>query len=227
MGLAWLICADPELVPGPQERLRKARCSGVSGGNAVWLYLGFWHSGGCLGQGRSPDPGAKKPRKPFTATADLLEYHPLTSTDGKLKLNSQERGPRAQRPQKQGLGERGTGAGGDLRLPLSPLRQQKGLRQMGGGGARKNPWLSCTPYPKPPQVSCPGRFLPPRAGLPAATLSPGRTQRVPAPKGTRPIPLIHTPKPPGSMKAPNHAGPNFPTLRKTPLRLPLPPRKVD
>lgn len=35
---------------------------------------------------------------------------------------------------------------------------------------------ACTPYPKPPQVACPGRFLPPHAGLPAATLSPGRTQ---------------------------------------------------
>lgn len=44
MGLAWIIFADPELVPG-QGRLRKARCRGVSGEILlcpVWVYsLGF------------------------------------------------------------------------------------------------------------------------------------------------------------------------------------------
>lgn len=210
MGLAWLICADPELVPGPQERLRKARCSGVSGGNAVWLYLGFWHSGGCLGQGRSPDPGAKKPRKPFTATADLLEYHPLTSTDGKLKLNSQERGPRAQRPQKQGLGERGTGAGGDLRLPLSPLRQQKGLRQMGGGCAQK-PLAVLYPLPETPTgllpwaVPAPARWSPRSNPVPRpdskSPCSEGNTTHTPHsyPKATR----VHESPQPRRAKLPN------------------------
>lgn len=86
---------------------------------------------GWVSQGRLPDLGQGKPESPFTAAADL-EYHPLTSRDKKLKLNSQGPGPRAQRSQ-----NRGWGVGGmeDLRLPLCPLQQQKPLRQMGG----KNP----------------------------------------------------------------------------------------
>lgn len=50
---------------------------------------------------RSP---GRKIRKPFTAAAELLEYHPLTSTVRKLKLNSQEQGAPAQRPQKRRRG---------------------------------------------------------------------------------------------------------------------------
>lgn len=59
-------------------------------GNAILSCLGI--SGvlvfGWVSQGRSPDLGRGKP--------ESLEYHPLTSTVRKLKLNSQERGPRAQ-----------------------------------------------------------------------------------------------------------------------------------
>lgn len=37
----------------------------------------------------------RKTRKPFTTAADLLEYHPLSSMDRKLNLNSQGPGPRS------------------------------------------------------------------------------------------------------------------------------------
>lgn len=139
-----------------------------------------------MSQGQSPGSRARRTRKPFTAAAGLLEYHPLTSMDRKLKLNSRGRGPRAQRPQKRGWG-------GDHRLLLFPLQQQKPLRQMGGG---KTPGLSCNPYPKPPPPGrhpCPGLYLPPqqppppaRLGSPCSPVNPIPTQFFIAPSNPGP-----------------------------------------
>lgn len=56
----------------------------------------------------------------------------------------------------------------DLRLPLSPLQQEKPLRQF------EAKTLGCpAPQPETPtgRYPCPGPFLPPRASLPETTLS--------------------------------------------------------
>lgn len=107
---------------------------------------------------------ARKTRKPFTAASDLLEYHPLTSTDRKLKLNSQGRGSSSATSETEGVG--------DLRLPLSSQQQQQPLRQTAGGGKTLHP-LPETPHRSPPSV-------------PRALVSP--EQPLPQPDSTVPAP---------------------------------------
>lgn len=163
----------------------------------------------------------RKTRNPFTAAADLLEYHPRTSMDRKLKLNSQGRGPRAQGPQKRGGGG-GWRTSGFHSLPYSS-RNRCGR----WGGAKT---LGCpAPLTRNPHRSPPLPWAVPAPARPAprGNTLPRPDSRVPSPQRTQSTPLPHPPKSPGSREAPDQAGPNFPTPRQPPLRLPLPPRKVD
>lgn len=104
MGLVWIIFTDPELVLG-QGRPRKL--------DAVLCPGKFWSAVfGCLALGwvsQRRSPRAKKTSKPFTAAADRLEYHPLTSTDRKLKLKLLRTGSLSSVTSEMGEGGRTSG----------------------------------------------------------------------------------------------------------------------
>lgn len=165
MGLVWIIFADLELFwdRGGSEKLGVV----MRPGKFCFALFGYivWVLGTRVGvSGTVTRSWARKTRKPFTAAADLLEYHPLTSMDRKLKLNSQGRGSSSATSETEGVG--------DLRLPLSSLQQQKPLRQTGG---RQNP---------APPTRNPHRSPPP---VPSAPVSPQQPlprpdSRVPAPR---------------------------------------------
>lgn len=195
MGLVWIIFADPELFwdRGGSEKLggvmRPGKFCFALFGYTVWVLGTGVGVSGTVTRSR-----ARKTRKPFTAAADLLEYHPLTSTDRKLKLNSQGRGSSSATSETEGVG--------DLRLPLSSQQQQQQqLRQTEG-------WQNAAPPTRnPPQVAA---VRAPRADLPAAAPASAGLDSpcspvnpIPTPPSTPEVAKVRESPRPGWAKLPN------------------------
>ena len=204
MGLARIIFTDPSWFwdRGGCEEPGKCWCALFR--YTVWVWVTWVGVSGTVIRFR-----ARKTRKPFTAAADLLENHPLTSTDRKLMLNSQGRGPRAQRPQKRG----GVCVcvclclcSGPQASTFSFAAAETAAAVAGGGGGQKV-LVVLHPFPETPKGRhpCPGACLPPRARLPRTTPAPRRTPESPLPSEPNPHP---------SRISQSHQGPGKPPTRQ-------------
>lgn len=172
---------------------------------------------GWVSWGRSPDPGRGKPESPLQRPLISLKDHPLTSTDRKLKLNSQGRGSRIQRPQKWGVGS-GEPEASTFSFAAAESAVADYWCVWGGPSAVLHPLLETPmglhPYPCPrARVSL--RQPPPSAALESQLQVEPLTH----------IPLS-SPKVSKVLEAPDPAGLNFPTPCRPPLSLLLPPRNL-
>lgn len=144
-----------------------------------------WGFGTRVGvSGQSPDPRRRKPESPLQRPLISLNIT-LTSTDRKLKLNSQGRVFGAQRPQKQG-------GGGGWRVRGGPQASTYSFAAAisAANRGRQNPLPVLYPFPKTPtgRHSCPGPFQPPHALVPAVTPSAAGFESPCSPAN-----LIHSP----------------------------------
>lgn len=203
MDLVCIIFSDLELILG-QRRLRNAQCWDVSAEILfclVWVYcLGFLTLG-WVSQGWSPDSGRGKPDSPLQQPLIMNFTLSPPPTGNKVILGVL---------QLSDLKNRGVG---DRRRPVFLSQQQKALRQIGSTPQSctpysKSSWLTTLPCVRPSLCSNP---LP----RPDSRLG-SRVNRTHYPK------VAKNPE-----KPPEPAGPNFPTPRRLPLCLLLPPRKVD
>lgn len=203
MGLVWIIFADPELVLG-QGRLQRA---GEIRFCSVWVYcLGLGHSDGYLGDGHRISGKEIQKALHRGGSSPWISPSHLHGQETQVKLA--RTGSSSSMTSETGR----RGAGEDLRLPLSPLQQQKALRQMRG---RQKPLAVLHPLPENPHRS---------PLLPWAVPAPRASKQPPPPAGLEsprsPVNLIHTP--PASPKVTRVQGSPRPGRAKLPNSSPAP-----